>query len=219
MKMRRGTFWLAIGLLLGAHGQAVAQDVAVGVRGGLAVTDLSIDEDGTAAESDTRSGFVGGVFAQIGLGDIFALRPEGLLVSKGAKGSEGGIETELELSYVEVPVLLVARIPTSGSIRPLLFAGPTIAFETSCEVEAGDGTTEVEGDCADFDEEDPVETKGTDVGLTFGAGLEIDTGRLLWLLDGRYTLGLTDINDTPNAPESVKNRAWSFLAGVGIKIG
>lgn len=210
---------LALAAVLVGAGPAAAQDVLLGVKGGLNVSDVKVDEDGTDVPVDTKTGLVAGAFAQIGLGDVFAVRPEALYSSKGGSVSDEGVDADISLDYIEIPVLLVARIPTSGALRPNLFAGPVISFEASCEVSgSADGIT-VSGDCEEIDEEDPLLTKSTDFGVAFGGGLELDTGGAVLLLDGRYTLGLSDINDIESAPESLKNRAWSFTAGVGFKIG
>jgi len=59
-------------------------------------------------------------------------------------------------------------------------------------------------------------TKSTDVGVTFGGGFEVFMGSYTLQLDGRYNLGLVDINDTTGeATGSVKNRTWSFYIGLG----
>ncbi len=218
VKNRYASIGFAIAALAAAPLALGAQDVTIGVKGGVNVADLSIDEDGTSLETDTKSGIVGGVWAQFGISDIFAIRPEALYSQKGTKAQDDGLQFEAELDYFEIPVLLVARVPTGGNVRPYALAGPVLSFEASCEIEIEGLGGEVSEECETFDPEDPVLTKSTDFGVAFGAGLEIETGKLVWLADGRYTLGLSDINDTEGAPESFKNRAWSFTAGVGIRV-
>lgn len=195
-----------------------AQELTIGVKGGGNVSDLSIHEGTGSLATDTRTGFAGGLFAQIGIGDIFAIRPEGLLSQRGARRAAEGMLFDASLDYVEVPVLFLARIPTGGAFRPYALAGPVVSFETGCELEIEGLNGPVRDDCATFDPEDPLLTKGTEVGVAFGGGIEFARDRLVFLLDGRYNLGLTDINDVEDAPESFKNRTWSFAAGVGVRI-
>lgn len=147
---------------------------------------------------------------------MLAIRPEGLFSQKGASATEGGVDAELRLDYIEVPVLLLARVPTDGAVRPVLFAGPVVSFEATCEVEASSGGTALTLDCDEFEEF--VQTKSTDFAAAFGGGLEIDAGGVVLLLDGRYTLGLSDLNGTPDSTEEVKNRAWSVMGGVGFRV-
>ncbi len=209
---------LALAWSFAAAQLVVGQEVVVGLKGGINVADLSIEDDGTSVESDTRSGFVGGVFAQFGLGEVFAIRPEALFSRKGTKSQDEGLLFQADLDYIEFPVLLVARVPTGGMVRPYAAAGPVISLEANCDLVTEGFNGPIAQDCETFNPEDPLLTKSADFGVAFGGGVEIGFERLLFLLDGRYTLGLTDINDTASAPESFKNRAWSFTAGAGIRI-
>lgn len=212
-KMRSGTI-LAAALVAFSVSSVDAQ--VVGVKGGVNFADLSIDEEGGSVDTETHGGLIGGVFASFSLGDVFALRPELLLSQKGAEATEGEESASLELTYLEIPVFLSAST-TAGRLRPSVYAGPVISFETGCTLELESGETELSTPCEDGSEED-VLTKSTDLGLAFGVGLSYETGNVVWLLDGRYTLGLTDINDVSDAPESFKNRVFSIMGGVGIRL-
>lgn len=219
--MRRSTFVLfaALGLTVATAGGADAQEVVLGAKGGINIADFSVDDE-EATDTDTRTGVVGGLFASFGLGKVLAIRPEVLWAGKGATALdvEGeGVDLEFELDYVEVPVLLGARLASAGPVRPVLYAGPVVSFETSCEVEASVGGGEAEGVDCDDPEADALERKSTDFGVAFGGGLEVGSGPVVLVLDGRYTLGLVDIDDSMDATE-VRNRALSLMAGIGIRI-
>jgi hypothetical protein len=84
-----------------------------------------------------------------------------------------------------------------------------------------DGASRVpRGISASFDcEEIELETKSVDFGLVPGAGVGFPVGRAKIVVGGRYDLGLTSINDVEGDDESVKNRAWQFMAGVAFPIG
>jgi len=43
-------------------------------------------------------------------------------------------------------------------------------------------------------------------------------GSLVLTLDARYQLGLTNLDDSPDTDESVKNRVWQIMAGVGFTL-
>jgi len=212
--LRKTMMFVALGAML-VPATLSAQDVMVGVKGGINVADLSVDADGEEFSSDTKTGLVAGLFAEFGISDMFAVRPEGLYSQKGFKTQDTGIDLELNLDYIEVPVLLVARLGES-SIRPVVFAGPVIAFEASCKLEGESEGVTLDVDCSEAPD-DPIETSSTDFGAAFGGGLEIDAGGVTLLFDGRYTLGLKDVESSSES--SAKNRAWSFMAGAGIAIG
>lgn len=206
-------------LLMLAAGPAAAQEVLVGVKGGLNISDISIEDVEDATES--TSGLIAGGFIRFGLGEVLALQPELLYTQKGAEAEDTaeGITANLNLDYLEVPVLLLARIPVEQSpVRPVVFAGPAVAFELTCELEGQSNGTSATADCDDAAFEDELATKSVDVGAVFGAGVDFDlSDQAVFTLEGRYTLGLTNIQDT-EVEEEVKNRVLSFLAGIGFRL-
>lgn len=210
----------AILLLVLAGAPAGAQQVDFGFKGGLNFADINVDGDGVE-DDDTESttGLNLGLFLQVGIGDVFALRPELLYSERGTETSDGAVQLDVGVDYIEIPLLFVARIPTGSTIRPVVFVGPTLSFEITCEVEGTDGTLTVEEACEDIDDDDPLVTESTEFGLTFGGGVEVDLGGAVLLLDGRYNLGITDINGIENAPESFKNRVFAISAGIGLRVG
>ena len=197
-----------------------AQDITVGVKGGLNVADVSTDvADIQELDLSSKTGFVGGAYANFGLGGVFAIQPEVLYSQKGFKGGESGspLEASFKTNYFEIPVLLKAQFPMT-MLRPAVYAGPVVSFETSCKLGFTGGDTSLDFDC-DSPEADAGDRKKTDFGAVFGANLDLFVGPLVLTVDGRYQLGLTNLNDDPDAPdESVKNRVWQFMAGVGFTI-
>jgi len=197
-----------------------AQDITVGVKGGLNVADVSTDvADIQELDTSSKTGFVGGAYANFGLGGVFAIQPEVLYSQKGFKATESGspLEASFKTNYFEIPVLLKAQFPMT-MLRPAVYAGPVVSFETSCKLGLTGGDTSVDLDC-DSPEADAGDRKKTDFGGVFGASLDLFVGPLVLTVDGRYQLGLTNLNDDPDAPdESVKNRVWQFMAGVGFTI-
>lgn len=212
-KIRQTLFAAAIVGLLVPAGVA-AQGVLIGVKGGVNSATISLDGD-DIPESTSKSGFVGGVFAQFNLGSTFAIRPEGLLSNKGLKISAEGIDADVTARYIEIPVLLAARLGNEGGIRPQIYAGPVISFESSCKV-AATGAVSFDLDCSDENGID-LETKSSDFGGAAGVGLEIPVGALNLIGDARYTFGFSDIAEEDGL--TAKNRAWSFMAGAALGIG
>lgn len=190
--------------LVGAQ-QAEAQQNMVGVKGGFISSELS----GDFADVDSRTGFGFGAFLQVMVAPNFSIQPEALYLSKGA--SESGGDGEVKVNYIQVPVLVQYHFPTPG-VSPRVFAGPSIAFETACDIEEDD----VSASC----EDELVNTKSADFGLVFGAGVDIPAGGVVVTLDGRYDMGVTNVSDEPEAVDfDIKNRSWEFFAGVGFPFG
>ncbi len=200
MKTLRFCFALLLVAAMFTPSESSAQTV-IGAKAGIASSEISFSSEGISVSADSRTGFVGGVFANLGLGEMWFIQPEVLYAAKGAS-FEG--ET-LAVDYLEVPVLFGAAFPISNSaLKPMLFAGPSVAFKLSCD-DSG-------FDCSD-------DVKSVDFGLVFGGGIQYALENLTLFLDARYDLGLTDVNDDNTENIEAKNRSWQFMAGIGIPVG
>lgn len=192
---------------------AAAQGWHAGVEGGVNISDLDVE----GAELDTETGIrIGGVlrydFAPDGLVGI----QTGVAYSqKGASETEGDTDVAIELDYIEVPLLLTVNVPTGSTVRPRLYAGPQVAFEASCNLTGTDGSVTVDVACdSDELEEIGFNTESTDFSLLFGGGLQVEAGPGVLTLDGRYDLGLTDINASAGPDQAeAKNRTFQISAG------
>jgi hypothetical protein len=208
---------LAVALLSSVPVALDAQGVVVGAKGGLTFANISTD-DSDLSSSDTRNGIVAGLFLQIGLGEILALQPEVLYAQKGFSDEEDGVDLTAEFDYIEIPLLLKARFGGESSVRPALYAGPVISFESSCSISGEEGGVSAEVDCdlADLEFED---RKTTDFGVAFGGELQFDVSEsVVALVDARYALGLSDLASDIADAESVKTKVFSVMAGLGIKV-
>jgi hypothetical protein len=174
--------------------------VEFGIRAGLNLASVNGDDasfDNVSPEN--RVAFSGGLFAGIRVTPNFLIQPEVLYTEKGARYEAAGEEAEIRLDYVEVPVLLKGRFG-SGGVKPIAFVGPAVAFKVS-------GKAEFQGE-----EEDIEDVKSVDIGIVFGAGLDLAVGSGAFTIDARYTLGLTTFADSPD-PDDVKNGVWTFSLG------
>ena len=190
---------VAIGLLLCLIGLLVAspvsaQEISGGGKVGFIVSNLSSAED---FDPTTKSGFAAGGFVSIGINDLFSIQPEVLFVQKGAKLTEDGDEATLKLNYVEVPILVVFTIQTSGNVTPFVYAGPSFGMNTSAQVEF-EGEEEDVGD----------EVKGSDVSIVFGGGVKVGG----FMVEARYAAGVSAINEG-ETDENIRTRAFMVLAG------
>lgn len=194
---------LIVGLVAGTTTPAVAQ-IGIGVVGGVSIADLHGSEKDVlfpGTNRGTRSGFVGGAFLDLGLGNILSIRPEVLYVQKGVKFTNSGGELKFKLDYVEIPVLLVFGIPTPGIVRPEIFVGPQVAFQTKCDVEGV-----FTGPC-----DDPaidLATESTDFGILFGASVRISS----FMITGAFDYGLVTL-DTDVDPFDIQTQAFYIMAG------
>ncbi len=161
-------------------------------------------------ESKSRIGFSAGGFITFNIAEVFAIQSEILYTMKGIKYEGEIIGTTIkvwwELDYLEVPVLAKIIIPTKGSVKPSLFAGPAVALKLSGKMKTEYGGEPGEGDIEDI--------KRTDFGLVIGGGLDFglgSSGRGSLSVDIRYSLGLSSISEFEG--NDIKNRVLSMMVG------
>jgi hypothetical protein len=188
------TLALAVALLVSA-GTASAQ-TSFGVKAGLNLANLSISEADDTFEPENRTGFVAGVFVTMRGGGIFAFQPEALISMQGAKFTDGTDSGTAKIDYFQVPLL--ARI---GPSNVGIVVGPSFGYRIKAKL-SGAGLSPEDEDFSD-------QIKRMDVGLV--AGITGDIGRLV--LDGRYTWGLTNIEEEATA-DKTKNKVISLTIGL-----
>jgi len=196
-----------------------AAGISFGLKGGLAIANASGDfidamAEEMEAEVGSKMGFLGGIFADIGLSENFGIQPEILYISKGIKATGEEDEEEftstVNLTYLEIPLLLKLKIPASPQLRFQILAGPAIGMNLGAKV-----AIDVEGeDIPDEDIKDDI--KYMDMGVSFGAGVGIGMGSGILTLDGRYTMGLMSIADDE---DDAKNNYISIMAGYAFNSG
>lgn len=198
---------LALAVVLVASQALAATGTTVfGVKGGLSFTNVRGD---SVVNTDSRTVGCFGGFVEIPINDMVSFQPELLYAMKGAKESceEEGYEEEsvLKLTYVEIPMLFKINVPMAGAVRPFLVVGPEVAFKVSAKFEdTVNGKTE---------KGDAEEVKGTDLGMIIGGGIGFPMMDRMAMLEARYDLGLTTIDDSP-AKDDVKNNAISIMLGI-----
>ena len=217
--MRSLTCVLAALCLIGLlPGGALGQGSTLGLKGGLNVSTLSIEDPAQPdLEVESQTGLVLGAFLECGGESWFALQGEVNYSQNGAKVRGGSSASRIDLDYIRVPVLIMARIGhKERTLYPLVYAGPQLAFQVSCGVEADSDGGSQSYDCDSEELEDPLETRNVEFGLVFGGGVEYLFGGFKMELDARYNLGLTNMSGGTDASvASLKNRGWSFTVGLG----
>jgi len=216
--MKRLTVTLfAIVLLLTFSSMVSAQGLTgYGLKAGLNLANLGGDDaEYTDVDKKMRMGFTVGGFVTYSINEMFAIQPEVLYTQKGAKyeDPDDDFKETDKYEYLEIPVLAKFTIPTEGNISPNLFVGPALGILMSAKWDWEWGDESGSEDMKD-------DSKSTDFGLVFGAGVDIGMPHSAITIDGRYTLGLTTICEPYTDPETeeehecdVKNGVISFMVG------
>lgn len=190
----------AIALLCTAT--ASAQGRALGVKGGVNLATQRNTGEGDGADLQSRIGLVAGAFATLPLFSRLELQPEVLFTSKGASVDLEGVEASLVVDYLEVPALARLSRRGGGKMHYYVAGGPSVGFLLRARTRTKFATATEEVDISD-------DVNRFDFGVAMGGGVEI--GALV--IDGRYTLGLQDIDKDKSDAVKTTNRAVSLTVG------
>ena len=189
--------------LLGHSGTLQAQQVSAGVKAGLTAARMPGATDAIEVPVDEEGRWSGtaGAFVTVQLNDLVAFQPEALFVAKGAtlSNSAASYSLSFDARYLEIP--LFVRLGRSN--RPVYFlAGPYFGFQLSAEgIETVGGRSETR----DFDDQ----FKSVDTGVSFGVGASFNR----FLIEGRWSEGLIDIDNQDLSDTTVRHRVFAVLAG------
>ncbi len=186
--------------LIASNIGCLAQETAFGIKGGLNLSTLNLEDP--EASYDSRTGYHFGVFLREKF-DKIGIQPEVLLYTQN-----GDIESTVfgnaqeSFTYLTIPVM-IKFYPIGG----LNFqVGPQFGFlidgERKYDTFFGSGSEDIK----DY-------YKGSDISVSLGAGYDLGFGLTF---DARYNLGVKDINNAANG-EPVKSRVimislgWNFI--------
>ncbi|GAA4751851.1 porin family protein [Flavisolibacter ginsenosidimutans] len=187
---------LFIALAAAASFAVHAQNVDFGLKGGLNLASWTTNSNGAGYQN--RLAYHVGGLAQINLTPQIAVQPEVVYSSQGTKYTLGSNEHSLALNYINIPVMVQAKIGSGVYAE----AGPQIGFLTSVSDKINSTETNY------FTTQD---FKNTDVALGFGLGFQGSSGIGV---DARYNLGLTNINNAGS--NDIKNNVLQI--GLFLKL-
>lgn len=189
-------FLLFTTVVLFALTSVKSQEFRLGVKAGLNVASLGGDSYGVGSLGARTSFHIGGL-AEIPLRGKFALQPELLYSSEGSNWTFTGLDNNLKLDYVRVPVLAKFYIIEGLSAE----AGPVFGVLLSAKNDDGDDIKE--------------NFKTFDAAFGIGASYRLDMGVFFSL---RYNKGLLNVNEDfeeEGINYSYKNQSNVFQISAG----
>lgn len=185
---------------------AKGQEFQSGIKGGLNLTNLYIDD---VTDENARVGFHAGVFGKWTIGNVFGIQPEVLYSTKGTKAEydiailEG--ENKFNLHYIDVPVLAVFTLGEKFEIH----AGPYFSYllgaNVSTDGDLGEGVDELDRD----------HFSNADIGLSGGVAFGSEQTKV----GVRYNYGLKEIADSDAARTflgDAKNSVLQLFVSFGL---
>jgi hypothetical protein len=177
---------------------AMAQASQAGVVAGFNISILDYGWDGHALQWDERYGAIAGPFIDAVSSRRFALRLEGLVSVKGGQRTLGPRTDDIQLTYVEVPVMLLFR--DADRTRVFAAIGPTFGWLLRARHQlTRDGQTTADDIRDQF--------------ATFEPGLAVEVGiERRWMVCLRVSRGLGNIATDPQVLD-MRNEMLSLLVG------
>lgn len=158
-----------------------------------------------------------GTYGTFEFGRTLALQPELLYVSKGANfdvslndpslGNFGTLDESLDITYLEIPILLHARFPSRGSVQPHFLAGTAVDIKLDSRFRHGRFVGQ-EG-------VDPALVHDRDLSVIVGAGLAWRTPAGPVSFELRFTAGTTDVLRGSGTPRG-RNNTWTITVGIPL---
>jgi hypothetical protein len=207
---------LGVALCL-AGGSAAAQSrAAAGAEVGYSRADL-VGENADLVES--KQGAITGVYLHLPVSPVVSVRPELLFTLRGGRtvvgkaGTENLAVIDLELAYLELPLLARLVLPR-GQIRPAVFGGPSVALQIGCDFLLITADT-ARSTCGQEEESEvPLlvsQVREWDLGWVAGAAVELYLRRTTLSLQGRYSEGVRSVLE---GGVDLKNRGVAVLFGL-----
>ncbi|MDA8130728.1 MAG: porin family protein [Elusimicrobia bacterium] len=181
-----------------------------GLKTGLNISTF-VGADANSGDSKvSRSGLVAGGYLDFPVEGLpFLVQAEVLISQKGTvyKWDLLGqiYEERIRLTYLELPVLARFNFEPRSGPRTALLVGPSFAFKLSARGEDRTVTTSSSGNLDHI--------RGFDPGIVLGGVVEMDTSRGAIFLEGRYTRGLSTIDDSSGSKADIRNSVASVMLG------
>lgn len=171
-------------------GSLFAQNSKFGIKGGLNLSSLSIDN---ADENNILPGFNAGVWSRFMLSDAFAFQPELLYSGKGVKTvynkeflgvdlADG--ETKLNLNYLEIPLHFAYYLANDFNFHAGPYVGILMNASVATQAEVLDFI-----DVDNADDLDRSEFNTLDYGISAGLGFNLDP----MIFGFNYSIGLKQV--------------------------
>lgn len=156
-----------------------------GIKAGLNVANVH----GKNFDYNPRASFHAGGLLHIHLNRTWAIQPELVFSSQGAKYTNNGVDYRTKLDYINIPALV--QFMTASGFR--VETGPQLGFLVAARSKANEGTNNNVNN----------QYRSADLSWALGAGYLFPSG---FGIDARYNFGITEI--TENAALDRRNNVF-----------
>jgi len=207
---------VAVGISAGAFAQG--QPMGFGIKAGVNFPKYNFSNGNSTIETETSTNFHITGYLDAPLSNYLYVQPGISLQGKGTKltdeeWGDNNVRVTENTMWLEVPVNLVAKLPTGGAGNFFVGAGPYVGFGLSGNYKTEGNVGDVDfSRYDDFEFGDDGDLKGFDFGLNFLAGYQLANGLFV---HGGYGLGLTNL-DPAEGDTKQTNRVWTVGLGFAL---
>lgn len=166
-------------------------------------------------------GLSAGVFLMYSSLNHFGISGDVLFSQRGTSFDNGTRKFTQRVNYLEIPVVARYFLMLAGNFRPNLFLGPSLGIKLNAKrIKDQVGSTLLS------DTDNGTDFNNLDLGATGGFQLNWGTGnRQHFLIDARYTLGLSPVQTNNNVPifvtprNSLQNSTFTLALGYSFGVG
>lgn len=207
--MNRNELWWVAALVLLPSPVLAQMGPSLGVELGYSRADF-IGADASGVEH--REGVVAGAWFRLPLGSGIAVQPGLVMASRGGAvavpSSSGTTRLEVDLVYLDLPVLLRARLPGVAGANLVVLGGgaPSVSIGCNLEVQQA-GVQRTRQPC---DETAGTSFRVWDLALVAGVGIAIPVERSELSIEAKLVRGLRSVREDSD----LRNRTYSVSVSV-----
>ena len=205
----------------------VGAQVSIGVVGGLNFSDFK-GEGTSVRDVSSHTVFGAGAILDLRLTRHLHVCMEPMYIQKHGTAEQIDYENpaiDVLMAFVELPIFF--KYSFGNTIKPYLMAGPTLGYLINAELGVTFAGLSFEADAKHV-------FNNLDLGAGFGAGVEVPVGKFRIFMEGRYTLGLVNLNKGGDVEavagpiviqghidesDKIKRRGVQVMAGMTIPLG
>ncbi len=166
--------------------------IRIGIKGGVNIANITYSGSESQPPFQSITGYNGGAFLEIPLFSKWNLQPEVVYSAQGTAFNSQNMNEKVNYNYLNIPVLFKYH-HASGFFAE---TGPQFGYLISAKDVSGDLSGDIKSS-----------TQSSDFSWVFGLGFKVPVINIG--VDGRYNLGLTNINKDVS-DGTIRNSVFQF---------
>lgn len=150
-------------------------------------------------------------FFRGGISDRLSIVNELVMTRRVGVSTLPASTVSLVAEYIELPLLLQARLGSLYGFAPFVTGGPSLVLRVRCRLRFVGGGYSTDDDC----DSARYASNTVDYGINGGVGLARSLGFFTLSVEGRYAVGVRQ-NVLPTGVPSARARGWTALAGFSV---